>query len=347
MFSKKTSKPSSSTYAFSSPAAQSSSAQARKAETETFYKPLAPGSNKQQQQRPNLAPIATAAATSSHNPFADPSPSSPSSYRTPTQRDYARSPSPHLNASSPSNPLLGGSGSASASPAAGPGAFYDNRSNMPNPSRSYAARAGPGGMPPRGESQSALLGDRGAVSLRERCFRVASFLVCTIPLAASTGRSGVREKSSCVHLDTLSYLPNRVYAAKPESRLESLARRSHTPHILALPPILRCRPHNHAWPAQSFEVAHLPSLDWCPFRFLARDLHRRAKAKRPGTPTGAMDTAPISAGFPVVLVSPPPSSDPPLSRSAPPIRDGTASLPERLRVKPSLRRYDCLSGGLR
>lgn len=132
-------------YAFSQPnTANHSSAVAKAAEREKFYSPLPPPapnnhshhqqqSQQQQQQQYRNQPALTI------NPFADPNPSSPS-------RQYdSRSPSPQLT---PSNPLLPHS---------------NNNNNMPpsaSSGRNYGPRALNGGMPVRGESQSALLGDQ-------------------------------------------------------------------------------------------------------------------------------------------------------------------------------------------
>lgn len=117
-------------YAFTASAAHSSSAQARQQELDSFHTPLpAPGNTRQ-----------PAAYT---NPFADQTP-----------RQYqSRSPSPNAT-----RPLLPGASPLGHSPA--PGA--DLSGNMP--SRNYPSRAG-GAMPPRGESQNALLADAGRVSV--------------------------------------------------------------------------------------------------------------------------------------------------------------------------------------
>ena len=117
-------------YAFSQPSAANSSAAVRQSEKETFYQPL-----------PAPRPNKTEANSSSSLPGTPPNP-----FR---DREYdSRTPSPHA-----SNPLL-----THASPTT------RDFNNMPTPSRNYASPRAAGMMQPRGESQSALLGNNGAVS---------------------------------------------------------------------------------------------------------------------------------------------------------------------------------------
>jgi hypothetical protein len=155
-------------YAFSQPhTAQSSSAITRQAEKEKFYSPLPPpppsssattaahtqqrtASPFGQRSHPDLkvntlAQYTGSSSDNTNNPFSDP------------QYD-SRSPSPQFTSA---NPLLPGSNSSTT---------YQNPSlntsrNMPASSaaRNYGPRA-MNGMPSRGESQSALLGDRDRVS---------------------------------------------------------------------------------------------------------------------------------------------------------------------------------------
>jgi hypothetical protein len=159
-------------YAFSQPhTAQSSSAITRQAEKEKFYSPLPPpppppssatttahtqqrtASPFGQRSHPDLKVNTLAQYTNassdnsnnSNNPFSDP------------QYD-SRSPSPQFTSA---NPLLPGS---TSSPAYQDPSLNTSR-NMPASSaaRNYGPRA-MNGMPSRGESQSALLGDRDRVS---------------------------------------------------------------------------------------------------------------------------------------------------------------------------------------
>jgi hypothetical protein len=138
---KKTQTKSSKAYAFSQPTAHSSSASVRKEEAETFYQPLPTPSSPRGDS--------TSALRGYNNPFSDPSrPASPAS----AVANYPpRTPSPSNNAS-PSTALL-----------AGQSPVRNTFQSMPDPSRNYAPPR-QGGMPARGDSQSALLGKDRQVS---------------------------------------------------------------------------------------------------------------------------------------------------------------------------------------